>query len=64
MNYSIYFEEYMINIIINKARYFIEENKRKDARDILYKYRHTKYNKKLLIKTYILSWIPWIGYIR
>jgi glycosyltransferase involved in cell wall biosynthesis len=64
MNYSIYFEEYMINRIINKARYFIEENKRKDARDILYKYRHTKYNKKLLIKTYILSWIPWIGYIR
>ena len=57
-NYSVYFEEYMIKKIINKSRYYIDENKRKDARGLLYKYRHTRYNKNALIKTYILSLLP------
>ena len=55
---SIYFEEYMIKIIISKARYLIEENNRKEARKLLYKYRYTKLNRNALIKTIILSWIP------
>ena len=57
-NTSRYFEEYMIKIIISKARYLIEENNRKEARKLLYKYRYTKLNKKALIKTIILSYIP------
>lgn len=57
-NYSFYFEEYAIEKIISKARYYINENKRRDARKLLYKYRYTKYNKKALMKTYMLSWLP------
>lgn len=57
-NYSVYFEEYAIENIISKSRYYIVENKRKEARKLLFKYSHTKYNKKALIKTYILSFIP------
>ena len=57
-NYSFYFEEYAIENIISKARYYINENKRRDARKLLYKYRYTKYNKKALMKTYMLSWLP------
>ena len=48
----------MIENIINKSRYYINENKRRDARKLLYKYRYTKYNKKALMKTYMLSWLP------
>ena len=55
---SLHFEEYMIKIIISKARYLIRDNKRRDARKLLNKYKYTKYNKKLLIKAYILSLIP------
>ena len=57
-NYSFYFEEYAIEKIISKARFYINENKRRDARKLLYKYRYTKYNKKALMKTYMLSWLP------
>lgn len=59
-NSSIYFEEYMIKRIISKARYMIEEGNSKEARKLLNKYRYTKLNKKALIKTFILSWIPTI----
>jgi len=57
-NYSIYFEEYMIRILINKARLLIDENRRIEAIKLLYKYRYTKYNKKELVKTYIRSFLP------
>jgi len=57
-NYSFYFEEYAIEKIISKARFYINENRRKDARRLLFKYRYTKYNKKALMKTYMLSWLP------
>lgn len=57
-NYSYYFEEYMIKDIITKARCLIDENKNKEARKILKRYRYTKLNKKYLRETYILSWIP------
>jgi glycosyltransferase involved in cell wall biosynthesis len=57
-NYSSYFEDYMIDWIITKARYLIKENKGRMARKLLTKYSHTKYNKKALIKTYILSLVP------
>jgi glycosyltransferase involved in cell wall biosynthesis len=59
-SHSIYFEEYMVKRIIDKARYMIEEDNRKEARKLLYKYRFTKFNKKALIKTFISSWIPTI----
>ncbi|MFA6866939.1 MAG: glycosyltransferase family 2 protein [Clostridia bacterium] len=52
------FEEYMIKEIIIKATLLIDNNKRKEARQLLYKYRYTKLNKKTLITTYILSWTP------
>jgi len=55
---SFYFKEYMIKSIIIKARYLIKEDKKKEARALLYKYRCTKLNKKLLIKTYIISFLP------
>ena len=48
----------MIKSIIIKARYLIKEDKKKEARALLYKYRCTKLNKKLLIKTYIISFLP------
>lgn len=54
-NNSLYFEEYMIKIIISKAIYMINKNKHKNARKVLYKYRRTKYNKRRWIKTYLLS---------
>jgi glycosyltransferase involved in cell wall biosynthesis len=57
-NYSIFFEEYMIKSVITKARYLIDEDKRKEARKLLYKYSYTKLNKNYLIKTYILSFMP------
>ncbi|QGH36257.1 glycosyltransferase [Gracilibacillus salitolerans] len=57
-NTSIYFEEYMISRLISKARFLISINKRKEARELLYRYRTTKYNKKILFKTYILSFRP------
>lgn len=57
-NNSIYFEEYMIKLIISKARTMIEENDRSRARKILFRYRYTKYNKKQLLKIFILSYMP------
>jgi len=57
-NYSFYFEEYAIEKIISKARFYINENRRKDARRLLFKYRYTKNNKKVWIKTFLLSLLP------
>lgn len=57
-NSSVYFEEYMIKKIINKARILIFNNNQKEARRLLCKYKYTKFNKKDLIKTYIISIIP------
>lgn len=56
-NTSIYFEEYMIKEIFIKSRLYIADNKRKEARELLFKYKYTRYNKKALAKTYMLSWI-------
>lgn len=56
--YSIYFEEYMIQCIITKAKYMIEEDENKAARQLLQKYRATKINKRYLIKIYTMSFIP------
>ena len=57
-NYSFYFEEYMINSLINKSRLYIEANMNKEARKLLCKYKYTRLNRKALIKTYVLSFIP------
>lgn len=57
-NFSSYAEEYMIKSIIAKARFLIDEGKKKEARKLLYKYRYTRLNKKYLMKTYIISWLP------
>ncbi|GKX31763.1 hypothetical protein SH1V18_42430 [Vallitalea longa] len=57
-NNSVYFEEYMIKKIINKSKLLIFEDKCKEGRQLLYKYRYTKLNKKVLVKVYILSFIP------
>lgn len=54
-NDSIYFREYMISRILPKARYLINNNRGKEARQLLYKYKDTKYYKKSFIKTYIIS---------
>ncbi len=55
---SIYFEEYMIKEIIIKSKLLITDNRHKEARKLLHRYRYTRYNKKALIKAYILSWTP------
>lgn len=55
-NKSLYFKEYMIKIIMNKIRYFIDIGKRKQARELLWKYMSTKYSKKIWIKNYLLSY--------
>ena len=54
-NKSVNFEEYMIKIIISKAMYMIKNNDYKNARKVLKKYKHTKFNKKRWFKTYLLS---------
>jgi len=54
-NTSIYFEEYMIKIIISKIRYLINNNRLKEAKNLLRKYKHTKYNKKAWLKNYFLT---------
>ncbi|WP_162878654.1 glycosyltransferase family 2 protein [Peribacillus butanolivorans] len=51
-----FFEEYMIKIIIHNATYLSSINRHKEARKLLYKYRYTKYNKKNLIKSYVLNY--------
>lgn len=55
-NHSIYFEEYVIRRLINKANFLIFENRNKEARALLYKYRKTKYSKKLMFKTFLRSY--------
>jgi len=57
-NNSFYFKEYMMQMSINKSRYYIEANMNKQARQLLYECRYTKLNRKALIKTYVLSFIP------
>ncbi len=57
-NYSFYFEEYMINRLITKSKLYIEANMNKEARKLLCKYKYTRLNRKALIKTYVLSFIP------
>src|SRR5699024_2495277 len=54
-NISIYFREYMISRILPKIRYLIDTNQNEEARRILWKYRDTTYNKKALLKTYLMS---------
>ena len=55
-NNSIYFEEYVIRRLINKANFLISSKNNKEARALLYKYRKTKYSKKLMIKTFLRSY--------
>lgn len=57
-NNSLYFEEYMIGRIMSKVRYLIINNRKKEARKLLVKYRYTQYNKKNWYKNYILSFKP------
>lgn len=57
-NNSIFFEEYMIQRIISKTKIMITNDNCKEARELLFKYRYSKLNKKLILKTYILSFIP------
>lgn len=56
---SNYYYEYIIeNIIADKARYLTNEGRKKEARSLLYKYSHTKFNKKLLLKVFLISFLP------
>ncbi|UJL45810.1 glycosyltransferase family 2 protein [Virgibacillus sp. NKC19-16] len=57
-NNNFYFEEYMITRIMNKVSYLIGIRRNKEARKLLWKYKHTKYNKKKWLKNYILSFRP------
>lgn len=57
-NKSIYFEEYMISRVMSKVRYLIKNNRNKEARYILWKYRYTRFNKKKWILYFILSFKP------
>lgn len=52
------YEEYMIKIIIHQARKLMANKNCSDARKLLRRYKHTKRNKKALIKTYVLSYLP------
>jgi F0F1-type ATP synthase delta subunit len=54
-NSSVFFEEYMIKVILNKVRYLIEQKRYSDAKKILREYKHTKYNRKSWLKNYLLS---------
>lgn len=54
-NESVYFEEYMISRIMPRITYLINNNNVKDARILLLKYKHTRYNKKKWIKNYLRS---------
>jgi glycosyltransferase involved in cell wall biosynthesis len=56
--YSNYYKEYIIKSIIIKARYLINEGKKKEARRLLYKYRYTKLNKRFLLKVFLISFLP------
>ncbi len=55
---SIYFEEYMIRRIIKKAKYLICDNKQKQARRLLLKYKNTKLNKIAMLITLMVSFLP------
>lgn len=55
---SLYFEEYMVKIFINKAIYLAKMGRKKEARLLLKKYKHTKYFKKQLILVYISLFLP------
>lgn len=50
-----YFEEYMIKIIMYKVKYLSRNQQGKEARKLLWKYSHTKCNKKAWLKNYILT---------
>lgn len=55
---SCYFEEYMIKMLMSKIRYLIKNKKNKEARELLWKYKYTRYNKKKWFEYYILSFRP------
>lgn len=58
-NSSLFFEEYIIKILLTrKVKYLIFENKNREARELLRKYGSTKYSKKVLLKMYVLSLMP------
>lgn len=52
---SVYFEEYMISRLIQKARFLISQSNNKEARALLWRYRKTKRNRKTLLKAYLSS---------
>lgn len=54
-NNSVYFEEYMIRKIIIYAIYLIKDNQKVEARKLLKKYKYTKFNRILWVKTYLYS---------
>ncbi len=51
--FSVYHDEYMLKAIYIKANYLIDNSQNKEARKLLWKYRKTKYNKKLFLKTFL-----------
>ena len=57
-NHSTFFDEYMIKLIIRKARYYVEDGRKREAREVLLRYKNTKYHKKLLVLIYIFSFLP------
>ncbi len=52
------YEEYMIKLIIVKAELIIAENRCREARELLLRYKYTKRNKKALLRAWLLSFAP------
>lgn len=57
-NYSGYFKEYILKMLIVKARYHLELNQKKQARTILSRCAKTRENRKYLMKVYMMSLVP------
>lgn len=57
-NQSMYFREYMIRTLVLKIGYLIVNNEKREARQLIYKYRKTKLHKTKLVKAYLYSFLP------
>lgn len=54
---SRFYKEYLLQKIYVKAECLITDGKKREARLLLFKYRKTKFNKKIFIKTLIKSFL-------
>lgn len=55
---SFYYKEYMIRLILTKAKYFIYNGEPAKARKLLWKQKETRINKYYLAQVLFLSFIP------